>query len=312
MRFVCKHSTQRIVFAPKFQEGKHRSWPNGNGFSARPMIAGILLALIAMVFSGGCGVSKKIHSAAVQELETTKSELGQTRSERETLNKEVEDLKGQVEGLEFSVAARNTELEALRQQNLELMNIRDNQFAEIEELRNATGRLTESKNKEIERLRGTYDSLVQELQGEIKKGEIKITQVLDRLTVNLVERILFDSGSVDIKPDGLNVLERVGGILKKVADKQIRVEGHTDNVAIGEKLIKTFPTNWELSVTRATNVVRFLSDHVGIDPKLLSASGYSMYRPVASNETKESRAQNRRIEITLLPINLDRVLQDLR
>jgi len=259
-----------------------------------------------------CGVSKKIHTVTVQELESTKIELATTHSQREVLGKEVQQLKGRLDELESLVAARNTELEALRQQNLELMNIRDNQAAELEEFQASTGRFTEIKNKEIERLKGTYDSLVQELQEEIKKGEIKVTQVLDRLSVNMVEQILFDSGSADIKPEGLKVLERVGGILKKVTDKQIRVEGHTDNVPIGGRLIDKFPTNWELSVARATNVVKFLSEKVGVDPRFLSAVGYSMYRPVASNDTKESRAQNRRIEITLLPLNLDRVLKDLR
>ena len=271
-----------------------------------------LLAIFMMLSLVGCGVSKKIHTVTVQELESTKSELATTHSQNEVLDKEVQELKGRLDEQESLVAARNTELEALRQQNLELMNIRDNQAAEIEEFQASTGRLTEIKNKEIERLKGTYDSLVQELQEEIKKGEIKVTQVLDRLSVNMVEQILFDSGSADIKPEGLKVLERVGGILKKVTDKQIRVEGHTDNVPIGGRLIDKFPTNWELSVARATNVVKFLSEKVGVDPRFLSAAGYSMYRPVASNDTKESRAQNRRIEITLLPLNLDRVLKDLR
>src|SRR3989304_4358534 len=109
------------------------------------------------------------------------------------------------------------------------MTARDNEAAEIEEFQASTGRLTEIKNKEIERLKGTYDSLVQELQEEIKKGEIKVTQVLDRLSVNMVEQILFDSGSADIKLEGLKVNERLRGILKTVTDKQIRIEGHTDN-----------------------------------------------------------------------------------
>lgn len=271
-----------------------------------------IVILTQFLLSMGCGVSKKIHQSVLNDLESVKTELASTRAQKESLDKETQELKKKLDDLESTLAARNTELEALRQQNLELMNARNNLMTEVEDLQARTGQLTEAKNKEIEKLKGTYDSLVSELQEEIKKGEIKVTQVLDRLSVNMVEKILFDSGSADIKPEGLKVLERLGGILKKVTDKQIRVEGHTDNIPIGGKLAERFPTNWELSAARATNVVKFLSEKVGVDPKFLTAAAYSMNRPVASNNTKEGRAQNRRIEISLIPMNVDRVLKDLQ
>jgi chemotaxis protein MotB len=268
--------------------------------------------LTPSLLSMGCGVSKKIHQSVLNNLESVKAELSSTRAQKESLDKETQELKRKLDDLESTLAARNTELEALRQQNLELMNARNNLMAEVEDLQARTGQLTEAKNKEIEKLKGTYDSLVSELKDEIKKGEIKVTQVLDRLSVNMVEKILFDSGSADLKPEGLKVLERLGGVLKKVKDKQIRVEGHTDNVPIGGKLAEKFPTNWELSAVRATNVVKFLTERVGVDPKLMMAAAYSMNRPVASNDTKDGRAQNRRIEIALIPMNIDRVLKDLQ
>jgi len=93
----------------------------------------------------------------------------------------------------------------------------------------------------------------------------------------------------------------VGKILKSTTDKIIRVEGHTDNVPIHPRLQKQFPTNWELSTTRATNVVRFLQEEVGIEGLRLQAVGMAEYRPVASNATSAGRSQNRRIEIALLP-----------
>ena len=260
----------------------------------------------------GCGVSKKIHQSVLQDLESVKTDRASIHSQKEALDKEMQELKKKLDERESTLAARSTELEALRQQNLELMNARNNLMAEIEDLQARAGQLTEAKNKEIEKLKGTYESLVNELEEEIKKGEIKVTQVLDRLSVNLVEKILFDSGSADIKPEGLKILERLGGVLKKVTDKQIRVEGHTDNVPIGGKLAEKFPTNWELSSARAANVVKFLTEKVGVDPKFLVAAAYSMNRPVSSNDTKEGRAQNRRIEIALIPMNVDRVLKDLQ
>jgi len=154
-------------------------------------------------------------------------------------------------------------------------------------------------------MKKTYDSLVGEMNVEIKKGEITITQLKDKLSVNLVEKILFDSGSADIKKDGKSVLDRVAEILVKVTDKQIRVAGHTDNVPIGPRIRERFPSNWELSTARATTVARYLQDK-GIDPNLLSAGGYSEYRPVAPNDTDENKSKNRRIEIDLVPKDMDK------
>ena len=117
----------------------------------------------------------------------------------------------------------------------------------------------------------------------------------------MVDRILFPSGEADVTRDGFKVLRRVGNVLKSTEGKIIRVEGHTDNVAISDRLKGKFPTNWELSTARATNVVRFLQDSVGIDPAHLRAVGLSEYHPVAPNTSARGRSQNRRIEIGLLP-----------
>lgn len=161
--------------------------------------------------------------------------------------------------------------------------------------------ISKEKEEEIERLRGTYDELVTDMKKEIEQGQIKITQLAGRLSVSMVDKILFPSGEAEITSDGLKILERVGNVLKNTQNKIIRVEGHTDNVPIHSHLQKQFPTNWELSTARATNVVRFLQEKVGIEAVRLQTIGMSEYHPVASNETSDGRSQNRRIEITLLP-----------
>lgn len=162
--------------------------------------------------------------------------------------------------------------------------------------------ISRQKQEELDRLRGTYDQLVNDMQAEIAQGQIQITRLADRLSVSMVDKILFPSGEASITPAGLRVLQRVGNVLKTTEGKIIRVEGHTDNVGISERLQSTFPTNWELSTTRATNVVRFLQDSVGIDATRLQAVGLSEYHPVATNTTVKGRSQNRRIEIALLPM----------
>lgn len=162
-------------------------------------------------------------------------------------------------------------------------------------------KISNEKEEEIDKLKGTYDTLVSDMKEEIEQGQIKITKLVDRLSVSMVDKILFPSGRAEITPEGLKVLERVGNVLKNAKDKVIRVEGHTDNVPITGKLQETYPTNWELSSARAINVVRFLQEKVGIDPSDLRAVGMSEYHPVASNDTPDGCSQNRRIEITLIP-----------
>lgn len=180
---------------------------------------------------------------------------------------------------------------ALRERNAALAAALDTQ----------TTAASRQKEAEIGQLRNTYDQLVQDMQSEIAQGQIQITRLADRLSVSMVDRILFPSGEADITPAGIRVLQRVGNVLKTTQGKVIRVEGHTDNVAISDRLKNTFATNWELSTARASNVVRFLQDTVGIDPARLQAVGLSEYHPIASNTTVKGRSQNRRIEIALLP-----------
>ncbi len=185
--------------------------------------------------------------------------------------------------------------------------------AAMAEMRQEVDRLTEANNAlaqqlEEERLvrearlaqvQSTYDELVGKLEQEIARGEVKISELKGKLTVNVVDKILFDSGRADLKQNGLKVLQQIGDILKSAVDKNIQIEGHTDNVPIRGSLQEKYPSNWELSTARATTVLHFLQDQVGIAGDRLSAVGYGEYQPIASNSSAEGRAQNRRIQIVL-------------
>ena len=162
-------------------------------------------------------------------------------------------------------------------------------------------KVSREKEEEIARMRATHDDMVKTLQKEIEQGQVQVTQLADRLSLNIVDKILFPSGEDQITDAGKEVLKRVGVVLAQVKDKTIRIEGHTDNVPTGKPLRQRFPTNWELSTARATNVVRFLQDEAHIDPTSLEAVGRGEYRPIASNKTAVGRSQNRRIEIILYP-----------
>lgn len=160
--------------------------------------------------------------------------------------------------------------------------------------------LQKAQEEKVQKVSKTYEDLLEKMKGEISKGEVTISELKGKLTVNMVDAILFDSGKSEVKPEGLAVLQKIISILKDVTDKAIRVEGHTDNVQIIGTLAKKFPTNWELSAARAINVARFLQDQ-GIDPAILSAVAYGEYKPVAANDTPEGKQKNRRIEIILAP-----------
>ena len=160
---------------------------------------------------------------------------------------------------------------------------------------------SKEKQQELDGLRSTYDTLVTDLKSEIEQGQVTITKMADRLSVRMVDKILFSSGEADITTQGIKVLERVGKVLKNTEKQVIRVEGHTDNVPVSSQLSQKFQTNWELSTARASNVVRFLQDEAGIAPARLQAVGMSEFHPVATNKTLTGRSQNRRIEIALLP-----------
>jgi chemotaxis protein MotB len=162
-------------------------------------------------------------------------------------------------------------------------------------------KLSKEKEEEIAKARSTQAEMVKTLQKEVELGQIKITQLADRLSVNIVDKILFPSGEDEITEEGKRVLKRVGDVLFQVKDKTFRIEGHTDNIPTGKTLRNKYPSNWELSTARATNVVRFLQESAGIDPATLEAVGMGEYHPIASNKTPQGRGQNRRIEIILFP-----------
>jgi len=154
----------------------------------------------------------------------------------------------------------------------------------------------------LSEIQGTYDELVGHLESEIERGEVKISELKGKLTVNVVDKILFDSGKAELKSGGSKVLRQIGKTLKSAADRNIQIEGHTDNVPIRGTLTKTYPSNWELSTARATTVLHFLQQEVGVPGERLSAVGYGEYSPIASNATEQGKAQNRRIQIVLTRI----------
>jgi len=154
----------------------------------------------------------------------------------------------------------------------------------------------------ISLLDDTKKTIETSLKDQIAKQEIEVVNMEDKLKVIFIDKILFDSGSSNINSSGKKLLLRMAGFLRDNKKQNIMIEGHTDNVPLKARLKKRFAGNWELSTARAAAIAGFLQEKGGLYPKRLSACGYSCYLPVAPNNTKKGRRQNRRIEIILAPM----------
>ncbi|MGA7750088.1 MAG: OmpA family protein [Gallionella sp.] len=207
-------------------------------------------------------------------------------------NDEIAALQQQKAGLEQDNTALKQQIETHQQQNAAMQQ----QVGSLEEQKAALLAASQQRQQQ-------YDALVHSLSKEVEQGQLQVRQYQNMLAVDLAEQIFFDSGRATLKPGGKEVLKKVGEALKGYENKIIRVVGYTDNVQITKALQDKFPTNWELSVARATTVVRFLQD-VGVPPQRMVASGRGEYGPIATNDTPEGRQKNRRIEIMLIDQSL--------
>jgi chemotaxis protein MotB len=160
----------------------------------------------------------------------------------------------------------------------------------------------ELQGKVIQMLDDTQKTIETSLKDQIAAQEVEVIKGENGLKVILVDKILFDSGSADVNLRGKELLRVLAKSMNENQNQNIVIEGHTDNVALTAYLMKRFPSNWELSTARASAVARFFEETGEIDPRRITASGYSYHRPVAANDTAEGRRQNRRIEIVLEPL----------
>ena len=249
------------------------------------------------------GLQQHLSKESAQR-KSAEQQAAELAKERESLAARSRELQSRLDGLEKEKGQLNSDLSDLQGNAARIAKEREQLLQEQTRLAATLEQERLAKEEEITRLTRTQEELSKSLQDEIAKGNITIQQVRDRLTINMVDRVLFDSGQAQVKPAGVKVLKQVSDILKTVTDKQIRIEGHTDNVPISSKLQGHFKTNWELSTARATTVVRYLIDQGSVNRQHLSAVGYADTQPRASNDSEEGRSSNRRIEIVLYPKDL--------
>ncbi len=237
-------------------------------------------------------------------IEKLNADLASANSDRAKLKDELAKLAVTKKELESDLKASKGESQQRISELRQKINSMEHENAglkgDIASLNQQIANLQKAKEEEVQKTSKTYEQLLDKMKSEISQGQVTISELKGKLTVNLVDAILFDSGKAEVKPEGLAVLQKVVDILKNVKDKAIRIEGHTDNVQIVGALTKRYPTNWELSAARAINVTRFLQNQ-GLEPAVLGAVAYGENKPVAPNDTEEGKAKNRRIEIILVP-----------
>ncbi|MDY0212752.1 MAG: OmpA family protein [Desulfuromonadaceae bacterium] len=297
--------------------------------------AALLFCSITLILLAGC-VSKQTYDQQLRQsetlgtkvealnatiaglkndLNTTRAKLADCRAELEQNSIEFEAHKERQSSI-YKAREQKTgdELTALQADISQLKNEKSSLLSLIEENQEQIAALEKKKQQlaldlerekiareaRIAQMSSTYNELVGSLEQELARGELTIKQLKNKLSVNLVGQILFASGTANLTDDGKRVLRQVGDSLKKISNKRICVEGHTDNLPVKQSMHDIFPSNWELAAARAANVVHFLQDEISIDGKNLEIRAMGPYQPVADNSTPEGRAQNRRIEIVLV------------
>ncbi len=206
-----------------------------------------------------------------------------------SLQKKLDDAMALDEQLRQELGKAGKNVDQLVAEKGQMHKALDDAKARLEELRKAQ----EASQRRAELLR----SLVAKFKKMIDAGDLKIVMREGRMVLQLRNDVLFDSGKVDIKAAGKDALKDVASVLVTLGDRRFQVVGHTDDRPISTD---RFPSNWELSAARAIAVVKYLVTQ-NVRPTALSAAGYSENDPVASNDSDDGRAKNRRIEIVLQP-----------
>jgi len=269
----------------------------------------LFLSLLLLPFATGC-VKRSTYRNALDDAQSV--ELGLRTDLQDAWERE-EDLEGEIANLESQAARMEGEIEALQQERSQLqsrLGLAAEEVHRLEVLLSDQGTEYDELQERLESMRAVeaevrernaiYEDVLRRFQSLIDGGQLGVSIARGRMVIQLPQDVLFASGSATLGAEGRRTLDQVGTVLAELNDRSFQVEGHTDNVPIANA---PFASNWELSSARALSVVRVLID-AGVAPTNLSGAGYGEFQPVASNDDRESRRLNRRIEIVMLP-NLD-------
>lgn len=260
-----------------------------------------LVTLLSVAMLTSC-VSKKKYVALEDNLSQTQSRLVKTQVEKE-------DLESQMAKIEARVEEYNSKINSLKEMN-------DSQFTSVDDVavmsNNTKAKMRNTlKNVDPAKLAGAktlQDSMNLAVSYKLKQSiseegeDIDVTIDKTVVMINISDELLFNTASYNVSSKANNILKKLSEVIKSEPSMEVMVEGHTDSRTINTPMVTD---NWDLSVKRATSIVRKLQKEYGVDPSQLIASGRSSYLPIVENNSKENMSMNRRTKIIILP-NLDK------
>ncbi len=257
----------------------------------------LIITIPFILLISACVSSSKFETALAekeaisQSLESAQNEINRNKEQLKKTEQALAAAKAQVTATQDELA----ELEAKKQ-------------ALQKELSDSQQKMATLSNIEAETKRRNeiYAQFVNRLKTMIDGGQLTVSIEQGRIVINLPNNVLFKSGSANLNPEGKEALTQIAAVLSQFSDRRFQIEGHTDNMPIKSA---RFPSNWELSTSRALTVIHLLTD-MGVAAENISAAGFGEFRPRADNATDEGRQLNRRIEIVMLP-NLDILSSEL-
>jgi len=270
-------------------------------FNQKEMKKVTLVGLMAMTILGSC-VSKKKYVALESDLSNTKSRLTKTQVEKE-------ELESKVAKIEARVTEYNQKINSLK-------HINDSQYASVgdvavmsnntkKKMRATLAKIDPSELAKAETLEDSMNLAVSyNLKKSISDEEDDIVVDINKTVVmiNISDKLLFNSGSYRVSNKANAILEKLAEVINSEPSMEVMVDGHTDSRTINTAM---FQDNWDLSVKRATSIVRLLQNKYNVNPANLIAAGRSSYLPLVENDSKENMAKNRRTKIVIIP-NLDK------
>ena len=285
----------------------------------------LTIAILPLIQLSAC-VSSGKHEATLAEMDSMRQSLGSAQEEIDRNQQQIEQTAKELDTVKMQNALAQEEISRNQQQikkteqelgsarkqvvtaTNELMKLESRKQVLQEELSESQAQMAtlSSIENETNRRNQIYEKFVDRLKTMIDGGQLTVSIEQGRIVINLPNNVLFRSGSAKLNPEGEEALTQIALVLSQFSDRRFQIEGHTDN-----KPIKSarFPSNWELSTSRALTVIHLLTD-MDVVPENISAAGFGEFRPRSDNETEEGRQLNRRIEIIMLP-NLDILSNEL-
>jgi len=258
----------------------------------------------------GC-VKKSVHEATLKDLDDVKAQLAASdqkgkalqealdaeQAEVAELEKKISQLSAAIAAVEKVLANQKEAYAKLNEQLADTVKDKAKLKESADELKKALAEL-QARKAEAEARVAEFKDLLAKFRSLIDAGKLKVQIRNGRMVLVLPSDILFASGSAELSDDGEAAIQEVAGVLSTIKDREFQVEGHTDNVPIVSK--KKFKNNWDLAAARSSVVLDAMIE-AGMKGDKLSAASYGEYRPVARNDSEAGKAQNRRIDIVIVP-----------